>query len=251
MRNIRLLIEYDGTNFHGWQRQTDLRTVQGEVEQAAERVFGRRCDVVGAGRTDRGVHALGYVCNFKVTTDLAPPRVRSALQFYLPDDIVVKRAEDAPEDFHSRFDALLRRYAYHLTSEPTAIMRHFHQPVRYRLDLDAMDRAARALRGTHDFTSFTPATNEANPVCNVTMTAVRGAGELTTVTLEADRFLHNMVRIVTGTLIDVGRGRIGPEQMGIILGKKDRTAAGPTAPARGLTLLEVRYADPTFGARGG
>jgi tRNA pseudouridine38-40 synthase len=123
VRNIRLLIEYDGTDFHGWQRQEDVRTVQGELEAAIERIFHQECGVVGAGRTDTGVHAIGYVCNFHVDTDMPAHRMVRALQAHLPEDVAVKKAVDAPEAFHARFDALSRRYAYQIATEPTALFR--------------------------------------------------------------------------------------------------------------------------------
>jgi len=247
MRNIRLLIEYDGTRFFGWQRQNDTRTVQGEVEAAAERTFQVATPVIGAGRTDRGVHALGYVCNFRVDTGLTTDRIHSALQFHLPEDIVVKEVVEAPLDFHSRFDAIARRYVYRFTTEPTAVMRHVFQPSRYRLDVAAMNRAAGVLVGEHDFTSFTPAVNDVSPVCTVAHARVDREGPLVTITVEANRFLHNMVRIIAGTLLEIGRGRFEPERMSAILGKRDRTAAGPTAPPRGLVLVEVRYPDSPGG----
>jgi tRNA pseudouridine38-40 synthase len=241
MRNIRLLLEYDGTGFHGWQRQKDVRSVQGEVEAAIERIFHQACDVFGAGRTDTGVHAIGYVCNFHVDTEMPARRMLPALQAHLPGDVAVKRVEDAPAAFHARFDALSRRYAYHVATEPTALWRHCRLQTRFCLDAAAMDRAARHLRGEHDFTSFTPATNDANPVCNVMEVGVGGGEGLVKVEIEANRFLHHMVRVITGTLMEVGRGQLSPEQIPVILGKKDRTAAGPTAPPTGLVLVAVRY----------
>lgn len=243
MRNIRLILEYDGTRFFGWQRQADVRTVQGEVEAAVERLFQVATAVAGAGRTDRGVHALGYVCNFKVDTALDTDRIHSALLFHLPDDVVVTRVDEVPMAFHSRFDATARRYMYRFTTAPTAIMRHVYQPSRYPLDVGAMNRAATALVGEHDFTSFTPAINDISPLCVVSRADVRRDGPLVTITVEANRFLHNMVRIMAGTLLEIGRGRFGPERMGVVLRKRDRTEAGPTAPPRGLVLVGVRYPD--------
>jgi len=241
VRNIRLLIEYDGTDFHGWQRQADVRTIQGELEAALERIFHQQCDVAGAGRTDAGVHAIGYVCNFHVDSDMPARRVLRALQAHLPEDVAVKDAAEVPPDFHSRFDALSRRYAYQICTEPIALSRRFQLRARFPMDAALMDQAARALHGEHDFSSFTPALNEANPVCNVMEVGVAREGPVVTLTVEANRFLHHMVRVITGTLMDVGRGQIPPEQIPLILGKKDRTAAGPTAPPTGLALVAVRY----------
>lgn len=241
VRNIRLQIEFDGTAFHGWQRQPETRTVQGVIEDAIRAVFGVDADVTGAGRTDTGVHALDYPCNFLVDTALAPARIAAALSAHLPDDIAILDARDAEPGFHARFDALSRRYAYRISTRPTALWRHVYHVPRFRLDVAPMARAAGILVGEHDFTSFTPAACEANPVCRMLEARVDQDGPLVTVTLEADRFLHHMVRVITGTLIDVGRGRIPPEHMEAILCKKDRRAAGPTAPPNGLALVRVRY----------
>ena len=241
MRNIRLLLEYDGTDFHGWQRQPDVRTVQGAMETAVRNTFGQRTEVIGAGRTDRGVHAQGYVCNFHVDTDLEPERIVAALRAHLDKDVVVKKAIDAPPDFHARFDAVSRCYVYRLDTVPTAIHRRIHHVIKYQLDVSAMDRAACLLRGEHDFTSFTRSGSAADPTCQVLDTSVTAEGPGVSITVEANRFLHNMVRIIAGTLIDVGRGRMDPEQITEVLCRKDRTAAGPTAPPCGLVLVAVRY----------
>jgi len=241
VRNIRLLIEYDGTDFCGWQRQNQVRTVQGELEGAIERIFGQKCGVVGAGRTDTGVHAIGYVCNFRVNSDMPTRRMLRALQAHLPEDVALKDAADAHPDFHSRFDALSRLYTYRISTEPTALGRRFQLRARFALDPGLMHGAAQALQGEHDFTSFAPALNEANPVCNLMEIGVVREGALLTITVEANRFLHHMVRVIAGTLMEVGRGHLPPEQIPLILGRKDRTAAGPTAPPVGLALVAVRY----------
>jgi len=245
MRNIKLIIEFDGTDFNGWQRQPEGRTVQGVLEDAVRAVFGQTTGVVGAGRTDTGVHAHHYPCNFSIESTLATTRMVAALTAHLPEDIVVKSAKDVHESFHARFDALSRRYIYRISPGRTALWRHVHHTPRYRLDVGAMAVAAGALRGKHDFTSFTPTINEVNPVCDVIVIDVDEGDTLTTVTIEANRFLHNMVRVIVGTLIDVGRGHITVEHMESILCKKDRREAGPTAPARGLALAYVRYPDAT------
>lgn len=241
MRNILLSIEYDGTAFHGWQRQRGERTVQGTLEDAVHRVFGQPADVVGAGRTDSGVHAVDYPCNFHVETGLSTERIAAALDAHLPDDVVVKSARDVHDQFHARFDALSRRYAYRISTQPTALWRHIYHTPRFTLASAPMAAAARHLLGAHDFTSFTPAANEADASCHVLEAAIEDKPPLITFTIEADRFLHHMVRVIVGTLIDVGRGRIRPEQVADILCKKDRREAGPTAPPNGLALVGVRY----------
>jgi tRNA pseudouridine38-40 synthase len=244
MRNIKLILEYDGTDFHGWQRQRATRTVQGTVEYAIGRVFARASGVVGAGRTDTGVHALAYPCNFHVETQLSPERIRAALDAHLPDDVVVKEAADVHADFHARFDALSRRYAYTIGTETTALWRRTRHVPHFRLEPERMAEAAALLVGEHDFTSFTPAVNAAEPVCHVLEASVAADGTTVTVTVEADRFLHHMVRVVVGTLIDVGRGHTAPEHVATILCRKDRREAGATAPPHGLALVGVRYPEP-------
>jgi tRNA pseudouridine38-40 synthase len=248
VRNLRLQIEYDGTRFHGWQRQPGQRTVQGVLEDAVRAVFAVSADVIGAGRTDTGVHALDYPCNVAVDTALSTERIAAALTAHLPDDVVIHTVADAPDDFHARFDAVSRRYAYHMSTQPTALWRHVYHTPRFVLDAEAMARAAVYLRGEHDFTSFTPSANEANPVCSVIEAVVDAEAPFITFTVEADRFLHHMVRVMAGTLIDVGRGRYAPELVETIVRKRDRRQAGPTAPAHGLALVAVRYpGDPGVG----
>ncbi len=242
MRNLRLVVEFEGTRFHGWQRQPDVPTVQGALEDAIERVFGVRADVTGAGRTDRGVHARDYVCNVHLDTSMPARRVPLALGAHLSDDVVVVRADDAPEAFHARHDALSRRYVYTLSLRRTALWRRTRLWVRGPLDLEAMRRSAGALVGEHDFTSFTPAANEAWPVCRLTTCEVVAPdADTVEVRVEANRFLHNMVRIIAGTLVEVGRGRLAPERVADILRTRDRRAAGPTLPPMGLMFAGVTY----------
>jgi len=239
--NVRLLLEFDGTDFQGWQRQPGVRTVQGVIAEATEAVFGERIAPIGAGRTDAGVHALAYVCNFHVDTNIPVKRIAAALTAHLPDDIVILGAESAPEAFHARYDATSRRYLYQITRVPTALRRRMVHLTRYDLDLGAMAGAAPALVGEHDFTSFTPTLNERNPVCTVLAADVTETEGVVTVSIEANRFLQHMVRVIVGTLIEIGRGRHNPEHIMEVMGKRDRRAAGPTAPARGLVFAEVRY----------
>jgi tRNA pseudouridine38-40 synthase len=250
MRNIKLILEYDGTEFSGWQRQRGARTVQGVVEEAVRAVFAQECEVIGAGRTDAGVHALEYPCNFHAESELTTTRIAAALAAHLPEDVAVKGAYEAAPDFHAQFDALSRRYAYQLETRPTAIHRRTRYTPRAAIDPESMARAAHYLLGEHDFTSFTPAANEAQPVCRVIAADVRADGSLVTVTVEANRFLHHMVRVIVGTLVEVGRGRWKPERVEAILCKKDRREAGPTAPPRGLALVDVSYAPSSLDVPG-
>jgi len=242
MRNIKLLIEYDGTDFFGWQKQKDVRTVQGVVEDALGEIFQRPLPVCAAGRTDAGVHAWGQVGNFKVETALPADRIGRAIAANLPEDVRIREAEEVGEDFHARFSALRRRYIYYVRTEPTAVWRRFFHVTPYALDVGRMKDAARSLLGEHDFASFTPTKSRDVPTrCLLSELNVQKQGPVISFTLEADHFLHPMVRVIVGTLIEVGRGRIPPEQIEAVLGKKDRNAAGPTLPARGLFLLEVEY----------
>lgn len=244
MKNIKLLIEFDGTDFFGWQRQADHRTVQGDLEAVVADLFGEPVAVTGAGRTDAGVHALGYVCNFRVDTHLDPPTIGKALTTRLPADVAIRGVEEVPPSFNARRSAIARRYAYHIVTRPTAVDRRTRWYVRYPLDAGRMAQAVGVLAGEHDFSTFVAGGGEAvSPVCTVTDIGVSARGELIAIHIDANRFLYHMVRNIVGTLVDIGRGRHGPEHMGVILGKRDRRVAGPTAPAHGLTLVEVRYPD--------
>jgi tRNA pseudouridine38-40 synthase len=245
MRNFKLSLEYDGTDFHGWQRQPGLRTVQGTIEEALVAIVGRDVQVNGAGRTDAGVHALGQVCNTVVNTRLEPEPLGRAIAAKLPEDIHVFRVEEVDLKFHARFSATGRRYAYYLRTEPTAIWRRFAHVVTVPLNEEAMQAAALLLVGEHDFTSFTlkRSTADVPTVCDLRSAEVAAHDEILAVTVEADHFLHNMVRAIVGTLIEVGRGKYPPERVQDILRKKDRTAAGPTVPPNGLFLSGVLYDD--------
>ena len=198
--------------------------------------------VNGAGRTDAGVHALGQVSNLVVDTTMSAEQIGKAIASKMPEDVQVYHVEEVDLKFHARFSARSRRYAYYLRTEPTAIWRRFAHVVSYSLDVPRMKRAAAYLLGEQDFASFTPTRSSGVPThCNVYKADVRQDDEIISVTLEADHFLHNMVRVVVGTLIEVGRGRLAPEQMREILSKKDRAAAGPTIPPNGLFLIHVMY----------
>lgn len=241
MRNIRLLLEYDGTEFQGWQRQPGARTVQGTLETAIQIVCRHPAAVLGCARTDAGVHALGYVANFLTESDMPASRVSLALNGCLPEDVAVLGAEDAPPEFHARHSARSRRYVYRITEAPTAVWRRFAFHSHHDLDVDRMAAGGAHLVGEHDFTSFTPVVNEAGKVCRVIDLVVARDGPHITISVEATRFVHHMVRVIAGTLMEVGRGRMEPEQVGDALRKKDRREAGPTAAACGLTLLVARY----------
>lgn len=241
MRNVRLNLEYDGTDFQGWQKQPGARTVQGTLETAIQIVCRHPAETVGCARTDAGVHALAYVASFRTESDLPASRLSLALNGCLPPDIAIVSAADVPDDFHARFSARSRRYAYRISESPSAVWRRFVFHVHHTLDVDRMAAAGAHLVGEHDFTSFTPVANEAGKVCHVLELTVTRDGPHIVIAVEATRFVHHMVRVIAGTLMEVGRGRMEPEQVGEALRKKDRREAGPTAVAQGLMLVRVRY----------
>jgi tRNA pseudouridine38-40 synthase len=243
MTNFRLKVEYDGTDFHGWQIQPGVRTVQRELQEALSGLLGIGIQVNGCCRTDAGVHARGLVGNFFADTRMEPDQIRRALAGGLPRDIVVHECEAVDDRFHARYSCVARSYQYKITTAPAAVLRRVLAYTKYGLDCDRMSEGARLLVGEHDFTSFAPASldEDVSPVCHVLEALLRRDGAVISFDVTADRFLHHMVRNIVGTLIEVGRGRLKPERVGDILRKKDRREAGPTAPACGLVLVEAHY----------
>ena len=244
MQNFRLTLSYDGTDFHGWQVQPGLRTVQQVLEEAIQRLTGERLRVNASGRTDTGVHAVGQVVNFRSETALAPDVLLRALNAHLPEEVVVREAAEAPPDFDANRDAKrkLYRYVIHDGPVPDLFMRRYCHHSRYRLDAAAMARAAAVLRGRHDFRCFeTEWPNRASSVRTVTHLALNRTGDWLWLDVEADGFLYNMVRAIAGTLINVGRGFWPEDHVAALLAAGDRTLAGPTAPAGGLFLIRVTY----------
>jgi tRNA pseudouridine38-40 synthase len=242
LRNIKLEIEYDGTDFYGWQVQPKLRTVQGEIEDKLSVILQQKVDLIGAGRTDVGVHALGQVANFKTENRLEVEAILRGLNGLLPDDIVIKNAEEVDLDFNSRYSAKSRVYHYRIFLGRTAILRRYVWEVSYTLNLDTLFQATCKIEGKHDFSSFCVAESaKENNVCKVMEAVWKQSEHEMIFTIEADRFLHTMVRSLVGTLIEVGRGYFSVEDFVNIMEAKDRKKAGPTAPACGLYLVEVRY----------
>jgi tRNA pseudouridine38-40 synthase len=245
MRNVKLTLSYDGTDFSGWQTQPDLRTVQETVEQALAKLTGAlRVRLSASGRTDAGVHAVGQVANFHTENSLACDVLVRAVNAHLPEDVAVIRAEEAPESFDANRDAVRKLYRYVIHDGEVAgpFLRRYACQSRHRLDDRAMARAAQPLLGRHDFRSFeTEWPNRASSVRTVTRLAVNRFGEYLWIDVEADGFLYNMVRSVAGTLMNVGRGYWPETKVLQILQAEDRTQAGPTAPARGLFLMRVAY----------
>ncbi len=241
--HYRLVLEYDGTDFHGWQLQPGMRTVQGEIEAALERLFGAPLRVTAAGRTDAGVHAAGQVVSFRAARVLDPEVVRRALDALTGFDLAVRAADVVADDFDPRRSARRRRYVYRLWQRraPSPFWRRFAWHIPYRLDVEAMSRAAAQLLGEHDFSSFRAAgCDAAHPIRRVWSSELRRDGDLLRYEIEANAFLRHMVRNITGTLVEIGAGQRDPD-LRPLLAARDRTQSGPTAPAHGLCLVEVRY----------
>lgn len=245
MPNFRLTLSYDGTDFHGWQSQPGLRTVQDTLEQAIAQLSGEhRVRVQASGRTDTGVHALGQVVNFHSKLTLPPVTLRRALNAHLPEDIVVREVVQVHDSFDANRDARRKcyRYVLHDGDVPDLFQRRYCYHTRFKLDISSMARAGALLKGTHDFRCFeTEWPNRASSVRTITHFSINRFGDWIWLDVEADGFLYNMVRAITGTLIDVGRGYRSEDQISAILTSGDRAQAGPTAPARGLFLLRVVY----------
>jgi tRNA pseudouridine38-40 synthase len=244
MRNVRLTVRYDGTDFSGWQTQPGYRTVQETLEQAIAGLTGERIRVNASGRTDAGVHALGQVVNFYTNTTHQADVIVRAVNARLPPDVQVRDVADVPEAFDANRDAVrkLYRYLIHDGPVPDLFLRRYFCHSRHPLDAAAMRAAAVPLRGRHDFHSFeSDWPNRMSSVRTITHFGVSRFGEWIWLDVEADGFLYNMVRAIAGTLINVGRGYWPVERVGEILRAEDRRLAGPTAPAQGLFLVRVTY----------
>jgi tRNA pseudouridine38-40 synthase len=244
MRNLKLTLCYDGTDFHGWQYQPDHRTVQGELEKAIKQLTGVSSPCNASGRTDAGVHALGQVVNFHTASRHSTETFRRALNALLPRDVKVHAVEEVPETFHATLSAISKRYHYVFDNgpfpDPFRLRTSWH--VFARLDVAAMARAGQALLGTHDFRSFeTEWPNRKSSVRTITDLAVARDGDVVTIEVEADGFLYNMVRAIAGTLMLVGAGKRPEAWVGDVLAAQTRVEAGPTAPPQGLFLVSVRY----------
>ena len=242
MRNIKLLLEYDGTNFHGWQFQPEIRTVQGEIQRALKTIFRNDINIIGSGRTDSGVHAREQVANFLIDHAMPVNTITAALNGNLPRDVRIISAEQVDENFHARFDAIKRHYSYTITRQEKAINRFYAWCYKSGLNVEKMQQASNCLLGKHDFKAFCHAVENANHYrCFIEEIVWEQKGELLILNIIANRFLHNMVRIIVGTMINVGTGFTAVEQIPGILNSHDRNNAGPTIPAKGLCLEKVYY----------
>ncbi len=247
--HIALLLAYDGTAYHGWQIQPDAPTVQGALADALRPLAGAAVRVVGASRTDAGVHALGQVASVVSEKVLTPPVVRAALNATLPRDVRVLGARAVVDGFDARRSARLKRYAYVIsrTPVPSPFLLRYSWHVPPPLDVAGMRAALAPLRGKHDFSAFRAAAGrDRAPICTVLALRVVERGPLVGVFVSANAFLHFMVRNIVGSLVGVAQGRRPPEWMAELLERRDRRLAGPTAPAQGLFLLGVRYPEPLF-----
>ncbi len=245
MRNIRLLLQYEGTRYQGWQRQTSSEnTIQGKLEQLLSKMCNEPIEVMGSGRTDAGVHALGQVANFHTTSTMSAEEMLSYINEYLPQDIAVLQVTEAAPRFHSRLNACGKRYCYRVINSaiPNVFWRRYALEVPLKLDVEAMEKAASYLSGEHDFKAFTSAKKgKKSTVRRIDKIDIAREGDRLTFTFEGNGFLHHMVRILVGTLLEVGTGKRKPEEMSEILASGSREKAGALVPAKGLTLMEVFY----------
>ncbi len=245
-RNIKLILEYDGTNYHGWQSQTGSGkpTVQETVERAIWELAQEEANLYSSGRTDAGVHAFGHVANFAISKAMPAAAWAPALNHLLPPDIRVLRSEEVAPEFHARYSASGKTYKYVILNRdaPSALYRNRAWHIPKKLDLPVMRRAAKYLLGTHDFSAFRASSCGAkNPVRTIRSLVINKEGEFVELWLKADAFLQHMARNIAGTLVEVGLGRFKPDEVKRILSSKDRTLAGKTAPPQGLFLVEVYY----------
>jgi tRNA pseudouridine38-40 synthase len=242
MRTLKLVLEYDGTAFVGWQFQANGRSVQEEITRVLDQVLQEPITLTGAGRTDSGVHARGQVASFRTSNAMSTGSLLSALNGLLPDDVRVHSVEEVSPEFHARFSARERIYRYYIGLFPAAIGRQYRWYVRYDLNLEVMNRVAADVVGDHDFTSFCRSDSEVNHHrCTVHRSFWdQHTGELT-YEICANRFLHGMVRALVGTMVDIGRGFTPYAEFAAILDARDRRRAGMAAPPQGLFLEEVTY----------
>ncbi len=245
MRNIKLLIEYDGTNYQGWQVQPKGPTIQGILEEKLGLLTGQPVRLFGSGRTDSGVHALGQVAHFNTQSQLDIPTIQKALNSLLPPDIVIQKAEEVDEGFHARKHSKSKIYEYRILNRNlrSAFHRGYVWHIPQKLNLTEMKKATQSLVGEHDFSAFRTVGSPTRTTVRRVIRAEwkRGRDGLIRFEIEANGFLKQMVRSIIGTLVEIGKGRMKAMEIRKILNSKDRKEAGPTAPAQGLFLKEVKY----------
>jgi tRNA pseudouridine38-40 synthase len=252
MRNIKLIIQYDGTNYNGWQLQraknqklrAKTKTIQREIEKALRKILCEQVKLIGSGRTDAGVHALGQVANFITDSTMVPIRIKKGLNAILADDIVIKEAREVDIKFHARFCARSKIYRYTILNRDyrSVFEQRYSLFIPYKLDVGLMKKEADCLLGRHDFKSFQATQkNEKPSVRTLKAIEISRHNDFIFLDFEADGFLYKMIRNIVGTLIEIGRGRFESGSLKRILDAKNRKLAGKTAPARGLCLLKVKY----------
>lgn len=245
MRNIKVIITYDGTNYHGFQRQAGhLPTIQQSLEETLSSLLKHPVSVNGAGRTDAGVHAMGQVISFQTNTSIPTERIVLALNGFLPTDIAAVHAEEVESTFHAQFSAKGKVYRYHIynSRNPSVFDRLYSYRVPQALDIQRMNEAASHIIGEHDFSAFKAAASKAKTsVRNVVNLTIENKPPHIFVTVEGNGFLYNMVRIITGTLLYVGKGKLQPDDVKRFIDSGKREEAGPTLPPQGLCLMEVKY----------
>ena len=245
MRNIKLVIEYDGKEFNGWQKQPTKLNIQGEIERAIKQITGEEVDLTASGRTDAGVHALGQVANFKTNSNIPIEKIPIALNSNLKKSIVIKSAEEVEERFHSRLNCKRKTYRYIINNSRygTAIYRNLETHIPMKLNIQKMQEAVKYFEGEHDFKAFKASgTSSKSSVRTIYNAEVIDAGnERIYIELTGSGFLYNMVRIISGTLVEVGLGKIEPNEIKTIIESQKRENAGKTLPPQGLYLVSVEY----------
>ncbi|WP_419725918.1 tRNA pseudouridine(38-40) synthase TruA [Terrisporobacter petrolearius] len=243
MRNLKLTIQYDGTKYCGWQKQPNSSGIQGTIEYAIYEITKEKVNIIGSGRTDAGVHALGQVANFKANSNIPAARMPDALNAKLPKDISIIDCQEVSDDFHSRYSATGKIYRYLIYNKPyrSPLYKDISYHVRYDLDIEKMRVEAQSLLGTHEFKGFmNSGSSVKDTVRTIHNISIEESGDLIVLEVEGNGFLYNMVRIIVGTLVDIGRGRID-KPLEEIIASQDRGEAGHTAPAHGLFLKKVHY----------
>lgn len=242
MKNYKLTVQYDGTNYAGWQMQDNAVTVQQKISEAVEIIIKENINLIGSGRTDSGVHAIGQIANFKTDTEINIFRFQHSLNSILPPDISVKAVTKVAEKFHSRFDAKKRSYLYLLSLKKSPFYKNYSWLYFDEVKVDELNKLSGTLIGEHDFTSFSRKNSETeNKSCTIYSAHWRKSGDIVYFFIEANRYLHGMVRTIVGTLLKLVKEEEGEKKLSEILNLKDRKTAGEAAPAKGLFLYKVKY----------
>jgi tRNA pseudouridine38-40 synthase len=244
MRNIKLVLEYDGTNYFGWQKQNNAITIQGTLEKALESLVGENISVIGCSRTDSKVHAKGYVCNFNTSSSIPGEKFREALNNKLPEDIVVLSSKEVPKDFHARYHSKGKMYCYNILNTPvrSALDRNYVYHYKGELDIALIKEGSKYFIGKHDFAAFRNlGSSVQTSVRTIYSIEIEELYNQIKIYISADGFLYNMARIIVGTLLEVGCKKIEPCYIKEIIDSKDRSRAGRSVPPQGLTLVEVYY----------